>query len=69
MPPAVDEGIIPPYIRGLHDWLPFFRVGFCKTWRASGVRRSGGNIFEAELDEPRSHRWIGERFPPRGECQ
>ena len=56
----------PPDIRGLHDWPPFFRIGFLQSAQGLGRPSFGRENLNSEIEEPRSHRWIGER--PRNSC-
>src|SRR6516164_5158705 len=62
MTPVTASVSFGPDIRGLYDWPPFLRIGFLQS--AEGLRRPsfGRENLSSEIDEPRSHRWIGERL-------
>src|SRR6516164_4832949 len=53
-------------VRGLDDGPPFLGIGFLQG--AQGLRSPsfGRKNLASEIDDPRSHRWIGQR--PRNGC-
>src|SRR6516162_1568133 len=61
MTPVTASVSFGPDIRGLHDWPPFFRIGFLQSAQGLGRPSFGRENLNSEIEEPRSHRWIGER--------